>query len=119
MTAYLPITVSRAAGADMATGLVPPGGLGTDTFPPGADIFLRVKTTGTATTVTVINTGANAGPRGTFLAPQVMAPAPGATGDRLYGPFPADAYADPADSQVHVTYSATTGVTAGVYRLSS
>lgn len=121
MTAYTPITASRAAGADLtATALISPGGTTGDTFAPGYENFLRVQTSGTPTTVTVINTSANAGPSGTFLAPVTLGGgAMAATADRLFGPFPASTFADPSDGQVHVTYSSVTGVKVGLYQTAS
>jgi hypothetical protein len=62
--------------------------------------------------------GANAGPRGTFLAPLALG-ANGATADKIYGPFPASTFADPSDGLVHLAYSAVTSVTVGVYRLTN
>lgn len=119
MTAYTPVVVSRSAGADMAAALTAVGGLATDTFAPGSDVYLRVKSTNASTvSVSVINASTVAGPRGTFIAQLALAPVVGATtGDRLYGPFPSDTFADPSDGQVHVTYSTTTNVTAGVFRM--
>lgn len=117
MTAYAPISVSRGAGADLtATPLVAVASTG-DTFPPGPDNFLRVKNAGgTVCTVSVIDAATVAGPSGTFLAPLTLAPAvPITTGDRLFGPFPATAFAAPSDGQVHVAYSFITTVTAGCY----
>jgi hypothetical protein len=89
-----------------------------DTFPAGTDIYLRVVTAGTDCTPTVIAASTVAGPRGTFIAPRAMT-AVGATGDKLYGPFPADTFADPADGLVHVSWSATTSVKCGVYRITN
>jgi hypothetical protein len=107
---------NRLAGLDLtATGLVPATS-GGDAFAPGPSVYLRVKTTGTACVPTVMNAGANAGPNGTFLAPIALT-GPGATGDRLYGPFPASTFADPSDGLVHVAYSAVTGVSVGVYTI--
>ncbi len=111
---------SRAAGLDLTAALAS-AGAGGDTFPAGSDIYLRVKNgNAAACTVTVIAAGTVAGPRGTFLAPLALAPAVGATtGDRIFGPFPADTFADPADGLVHVSYSVTATVTVGVYRFTN
>jgi hypothetical protein len=119
MTAYVPVAISRGAGVDLTAAGVAVAS--NDTFPAGNDVFLRVKNTNAAAcTVSVINTGANAGPNGTFLAPLALAPSvPLTSGDRMYGPFPANAFADPSDGQVHVSYSVTSGVTALVYRVVS
>ena len=112
-------SASRAAGLDLSAALSQ-SATG-DVFAPGPDIYLRCKNTaGAAATVSVIAAGTVAGPRGTFLATLALAPTvTGTTGDRLYGPFPADTFADPSDGQVHLTYSATTGLTVGVYRVTN
>lgn len=117
MTAYVPTAISRGAGVDLTAAGVAVAN--NDTFPAGADVFLRVKNgNAAACTVSVINAGANAGPGGTFLAPLALAPpVPLTTGDRMYGPFPASTFADPSDGQVHVSYSVTATVTALVYRV--
>lgn len=119
MTAYVPVAVTRAAGVDMTTAGVAVAN--NDTFPAGYENFLRVKNgNASATTVTVMNASANAGPQGTFLAPLALAPAvAGTTGDRMFGPFPASTFADPSDGLVHVSYSVTATVTALVYTTAS
>jgi hypothetical protein len=73
-------------------------------------MFFRVKCGTTTTTVTVMVAGDNSGPSGTTLAPLTLGPSMAANSDNLYGPFPAATFADPADGQVHVAYSATTGI---------
>lgn len=116
MTAYaVQGTASRAVGADNTVALNNVGGLNADNFPPGGDIFLRVKvTTGPATVSITWPTAADA--YGDAKADLVLGGGPLATGaDRTFGPFPAAEFADPSDGQVHVKYSATT-LTAGVYR---
>jgi hypothetical protein len=110
-------TADRASGLDLNTAsLVSPGASG-DTMPPGADTYLRVKAGTTACTASVINAAANAGPDGTFLAPLALGTV--TSGDKLFGPFPASTFADPSDSQVHISYSSTSGVTVGVYRITN
>lgn len=120
MTAYVPVAVSRAAGADLTTAGVAVASTG-DTFPPGPSNYLRVKNAGgTACTVSIMVASTVAGPSGTFLAPLVLAPNVAiTTGDRLFGPFPSFPFADPSDGQVHPTYSFITTVTALVYNLSA
>ena len=118
MTAYVPIAVSRA-GADMTAGLVTPGGTTGDTFPPGTQNFLRVKNTaGSALTVSVIDAGTVAGPSGTFAATLLLGTVAATTGDKLFGPFPASAFAATSDGQVHVIYSAATASVA-VYNMAA
>lgn len=118
MTAYTTVIVpGRLTGANITTFINP--SLVGDTFAPGTDVFLRVKTAGTATTVTVMNAGANSGPSGTFLTPLNLQPLMAATDDRIYGPFPAATFADPSDGQVHVAYSATASVTVQVLNMSA
>lgn len=115
-TAYQPIqSVTRTAPLDLAatTGLVAVAA--GDTFPAGGDIWLRVKTSGTATTVTVTNSAVNQGGFAEVPATLFGGALP-ATGDRMCGPFPSAYYADQSDGQVHLAFTATTGVTAGVYR---
>lgn len=121
MTAYVPIGVARA-GVDMTAGFVTVGGTSGDTFPPSTDNYLRIKnTSASAITVTLITAGNNAGPSGTFLAPLVLGgTVPITTGDRMWGPFPASAYADGTDGQVHVAYSSNGAtVSAAVYNCSA
>jgi hypothetical protein len=111
-------TADRVAGLDLNTASLVAATSGGDSIPAGADIYLRVKTAGTNCTVTAMAAGANAGPSGTFLAPLALG-AVGATGDRMYGPFPASTFADPSDGLVHLAYSAVTSVTVGVYQLTN
>jgi hypothetical protein len=110
-------TIDRVSGLDLNTAsLVSPGASG-DTMPPGADIYLRVKAGTTACVASVINAASNAGPDGTYLAPLALGSVTSA--DKVFGPFPASTFADPSDGQVHVSYSATSGVTVGVYRITN
>lgn len=114
MTALVPVTASRLAGADLAAGLTTT--TAADTFPAGPNTYLRVKnTTAGAITVTV-NPPAGGGPQGTTIAPLALAPAvPVTTGDRIYGPFPVNPFAD-SNGNVNVTYSASgAGITAGAF----
>lgn len=122
MVAYVPIGVNRVTGVDGVTGFVTVGGVSGDVFPPSADNYLRVKnTSASAVTVTIMNASANSGPSGTFLAPLVLAPAvPITTGDKMWGPFPANTFADPSDGNVHVAYSsAGATVSAAVFNCSA
>jgi hypothetical protein len=109
----------RAAGLDLTIALSA-ASAGGDALPAGNDVYLRVKNGNAAVcTVTVMAAGANSGPNGTFLAPLALGSVPASTGDRVFGPFPASTFADPSDGLVHITYSVTTTVTVGVYRLTN
>lgn len=121
MTAYAVLSsASRASGLDLSAALTTPGGTTGDTFPAGGDIYLRLKTAGTALTASVINASTVAGPSGTFLAPYVVGGgALAATGDKIFGPWPAGTYADPSDGLVHITYTVITTLTVGVYRITN
>lgn len=117
MTAYTVIGVaSRAVGVDLAPALTTPTVGSVDTFPPGSDIFLRLKCGATPSTVTVIwPTAVDA--YGRSKSPYTLTGAIlVANKDYLLGPFPANEFADPSDGQVHLNYSNVTTVTAGVYR---
>src|SRR6476469_5442335 len=117
MTAYAVLgTASRSAGADLSAALTTPTVGSVDTFAPGGDIFLRLKTTGTAVTVTVVWPTATDAYGVAKAAYTISGGALAATQDKLYGPFPASEFADPSDGQVHLNYSAITGTTVGVYR---
>lgn len=116
MTAYAVLgTASRTAGADLTAALATPNTSG-DTFPPGSDIFLRLKTGATPATVTIVwPTAADA--YGVLKQPMTLTGgALVASGDRLLGPFPAGEFADPSDGQVHIAFTNATTVTVGVYR---
>lgn len=121
MTAYAVLSsAGRVTGLDLSAALTTPGGTSGDTFPAGGDIYLRLKTGGTAVTASVMSAGANAGPSGTFLAPYVVSGgALGATADKIYGPWPANVFADPSDGLVHIGYSVITSLTVGVYRVTN
>lgn len=112
-------SASRASGLDLSAALDTPNA-GGDTMPSGGDIYIRLKTTGTAVTVSVIAAGANSGPSGTFLAPYAIGGgALPATSDKVYGPFPASTFADPSDGLVHISYTAITGLSVAVYRVTN
>jgi len=79
-----------------------------DTMPPGDRVFLWVKTTGTATTVTLV-TPAGLDRFGVALG-DVSVTCP-ATGDRLIGPLD-PALADPTTQLITANFTGTlTGVT--------
>jgi hypothetical protein len=117
MTALVPQIASRAAGADTSdvTPLIA-SATGGDTFPAGPNTWLRVKN-GSASPVTVtVTPAASGGPAGTTIAPFALGPVVAATtGDRMYGPFPSNPFAD-ANGNVNVTYAPWAAtVLVGVY----
>jgi len=120
MTAYAVLgAATRAGAADLAAALTTPGGTSTDSFPPGGDIYLRLKTGGTAITATITFPTA-ADPYGVGKAAYTLGGgALPATGDRLFGPFPASEFGDPSDGQVHINYTAIANLTVGVYRMTN
>jgi len=85
-----------------------------DTMPPATNTFLWVKTTGTATTVTIV-TPAGLDRFGVALGDvSIVCPA---TGDRMIGPID-PALADPTTGLVTANYSgALTGVTRALVSL--
>lgn len=89
---------------------------GGDAFTPNKDTFLHVKnTSGGAITVTIVT------PRndqyGNPVADNAIS-VPLTTGDRMIGPFPADAYADPTTGLASITYSGVTNLTIAAVQLS-
>ncbi len=86
---------------------------GGDAFAPGANVFVR------------INNAGGAGITATFVTPGsvgglAIADAGGSVTNaqsRLFGPFPAELYADTTTGLVVLTYSGVTSVTVGVFRL--
>jgi hypothetical protein len=118
VTAYPIIdSATRAGSLDLLAGLTTPTLQG-DTFPPGGDIYLRLKTQGTATTATIVNTALD--PYGVGKSALTLGGGPlPATGDGIYGPFPPAEFADPADGQVHINYTSVGTLTVGVYRVTN
>jgi hypothetical protein len=109
---------SRAAGLDLTAANMENAGAGGDTFPPGSDMWLRVKNAGASPCTVTVDQPTGSGPLGTSITDLALAPAvPITTGDRLFGPFPAYPFADPADGLIHVTYSSTSSVTVQAIRL--
>ncbi len=85
-----------------------------DTFQNDGRMYLRVKNaSGSPITVTVSLPNTVDGITVTGRAVSVAA----TTGDSLIGPFPPEIYNDPSTGLVTVTYSSTTTVTAGLFRL--
>lgn len=109
--------------AALATQQIAPAGIapsyasaagGGDTFVPDKDTFLHVKNGGgSPITVTVAVPGTER--YGVATADLAVSVTNGQ--ERMIGPFPADAFADPALSgSAAITYSGVTSVTIGVFR---
>ncbi len=88
---------------------------GGDTFAPGSNVFLHVKNaSGGALTVTVVTPRTDA--LGNPIADNAIS-VPATTGDRMIGPFPAEAYADPTTGLANITYSGVTSLTIGAFQV--
>jgi len=85
-----------------------------DTFSPGADVFLHVKNAGGSpdTCVVQVLTG---DPPGLSISDVSVSVTNGQ--ERMIGPLPAQFFADPTTGLATVTHSFTTSVTVGVFRL--
>lgn len=117
MTALTPSVPSRSAGADLSS-LTAAGGSG-DTFAPGNDVYLFVKSTNTGAVTVTVGMASGEGPSGTTITDYALAPDVDAdTGERLYGPLPASPFSQTSDGQVHVTYSSSDNVGVKVLKLS-
>lgn len=89
---------------------------GGDTFTPGTDTFLHVKNaSGGAITVTIVTPRTDA--YGNAIADNAIS-VPATTGERMIGPFPYEAYADPTTGLANITYSGTTSLTIGAFTAS-
>lgn len=118
MTALTSSVPSRAAGLDMQAAACTAVSA-EDTFSPGDDTFLYVRSTNSGAVTVTVAMAAGDGPSGTTISDYALAPAvDAATGERLYGPFPSGAFAQTTDGLVHVTYSSTTGVAVRVVKAS-
>jgi hypothetical protein len=118
MTAYPIIDgADRVTGVDLSATLGSP--TTSDTFPPGGDVYLRVKNgaTGAVTGTITWPTATDAygvGKSSLVLNGGAAIPV---SSDRIFGPFPAAEFADPSDGQVHITWTGTlTATNVGVYR---
>lgn len=86
---------------------------GGDAFAPGPDTFVR------------INNGGGGSITATFATPGTVGGLAIADGggsvtnaqSRLFGPFPAELYADTTTGLVTLTYSGVTSVTVGVFKI--
>lgn len=117
MTALVPVVVGRSTGVDMTAAGVATTPTTGDTFPAGPNTYLRIRNaTASAVTVTV-NPPAGGGPDGTTVAPLALAPTVAASpsGDRMYGPFPANPFADTNGNVNFTCTGAGASVTASAY----
>jgi len=110
MAALTPIPLSRA-GADIST--LATAGAGGDTFPAGSATYLRIKNGNAAVCTPTFTPPAGGGKYGTTVAPWIPASVAATTGDKVFGPFPAETWAD-ANGNVNVTYSVTATVSVQV-----
>ena len=123
-TAYAVLDAAdRNTGCDIGTVMTTTPALTGDTFPPGSDVYLRVKTAGTNTSTPTVTWPTAVDSYGVAkknfqLNGGVAIPI---TQDRLFGPFPAAEFADPSDGQVHLMYNNDTvaGTLVGAYRLTN
>jgi hypothetical protein len=113
MAALTPVLCARTGGGDIAAGLASSSASPGDTFPAGPNNFLRVKNTSGGAVTATVTPPTGGGPLGTTISPFALSPAVAlTTGDRIYGPFPPQPFADPAGN-VTVLCS-TTGATVQV-----
>ena len=88
---------------------------GGDTFAADGRSFLHFKnTSGGAITVTIVTPRND--PYGNAIADNTVS-IPATTGDRMVGPFPAEAYSDPTTGLGNITYSASAGLTVGAFQV--
>lgn len=89
---------------------------GGDRFTPGPTTFLHVKNaSGGAITVTIVTPRTDA--YGNAIADNTVS-VPLTTGDRMIGPFPAEAYGSLTDGLADITYSGVTSLTIGAFATS-
>lgn len=86
---------------------------GGDAFPPGDRTFVRVNNGGGAPITVTFATPGSVGGLGIADGGGSVTNAQ----SRLFGPFPAELYADPTTGLVTTTYSSPTTVTIGVFDL--
>lgn len=88
-----------------------------DTFVPDADTFIHVKNAGgSSDTVGIATPGTLPGGGGILAIGDAGGSVPATTGDRMFGPFPYELFADPATGLATITHSFTTSVTVAVLR---
>jgi hypothetical protein len=85
-----------------------------DTFTPGANVFVHIKNAGgSPDTVTI--TVAAGDPPGLTIADLSISVTNGQ--ERMIGPFPANFFADPTTGVATIAHGFTTSVTIGVFNL--
>lgn len=99
-----------AAGATPSYGAVS----ASDTFVPGDGVMLIVKNAGGSPDTVAIATPVTH--RGLAVA-DAGGSVPATTGERWFGPFPAQDYADPTTGLATVTHTFTTSVTCALVRV--
>ena len=86
-----------------------------DTFIPGAQVFLHVKNVSGTNDTCVVQVLAG-DPPGLTIA-DISVTVPLTTGDKMIGPLPSQFFADPTTGLATVTHTQTTSVTSGVFNL--
>lgn len=106
MALLTPLTVTPAGVQEAMTAVS-----ASDTFLPGSDVYVRVNNGGgSPDTVAFVTPGTT---RGLAIADAGGSVTNGTA--KVFGPFPADLFADPATGLVTMTHSFLTTVTACVY----
>jgi hypothetical protein len=85
-----------------------------DTFTPGAQVFLHVKNGGGSSDTCVVGV-LQGDPPGLVIADNSVSVTNGQ--ERMIGPFPSQFFADPVTGLATVTHGFTTSVTSGVFNL--
>jgi hypothetical protein len=86
----------------------------TDTFTPGAQVFIHVKNAGGSPDTCVVQVLAG-DPPGLVISDNSVSVTNAQ--ERMIGPFPAQFFADPTTGLATVTHGFTTSVTVGVFNL--
>jgi hypothetical protein len=118
MAAYTPVLCARTGGGNIGALAGTPAN--NDTFPAGPNNFLYVQNGNAAVCTVIVTPPTGGGPAGTTVGPFTLAPSVEATtGVRVYGPFPANPFAD-ANGNVNVSsYSVTATVKVACLQMST
>jgi hypothetical protein len=103
MTA-IPTTVVTRAGVDPTA--VMQVTTAADTFTADPEVWIRVTNTSAGAVTVTITPSAGTGPAGTTIGPYALPVVPITTGDRIFGPFPPNPFAD-SSGNVNLTYSSS------------